>query len=608
MSILTEKQSTALSENEGLQEQLKKLLKGFAFDGNVIKLNKQEIEEDDFLLELKSRYRNPNKPSSLLSKNIEEVLPFVETFNEKRFWWVMPTSGNIHLVRGQKLVFQDGQSIVVNAGEYLDGGYFSKPKESTENDSVFEEQNAKFTLGEQFVYLYRNRKLDLKRESYFVYIEGDYAIKMFDKPMIRFYFHLSPDNKEEILRWAKFLQDTLNEYRIPFGVKYPFNLKNYNYADAGVLYITQNHFPLVAPIIQEIADRFKSILQSNVPLFTLKLYNGIGFAESPLSISESFGTHRRALIWKIIKNKLSYTNGNFVNLDNNIITNEIIRLLKEEDYTEEFYRHAKTKYEYNFETYLSKERQQFKNWGLPKRQWNWLLEFTNSYIQSIEKYNNFIDNFGRLRFQNIAENYGKDLIEKAIWNPESDSYDWLTYDQDNEQEFYRMVDETEKYRIHLFLSELAQITSDNYYQNAADKIKFNHKSIKKNPSLEKAPTPLDEIFAYLDDKTDKEFVEIVVEIQEQLDTLPDLAKLSIEDLKKAAQLIDKYFEKLSLPMKNTYGNYEYCPTYKGKLKMGFLFLTASRARNLKELLSLYKDWYSNSKKEAQNILQIGKIK
>lgn len=572
-----------------LRQNLKNLLNGFLFDGTNI-TNK---DGDDFIAALKERYENKRENLSHEKhehEQVEDIWPFAASFNEKRFWLTI-NNDKVKLNDGQKLVFQDGQSIIVNPGEYIKGGFL--PKEIGNRDDI-----------DEFVYLYRVKKIDRPKENYYVNIEGEYAIKIFEKPMIRFYFHLLPQ-KNRVIEWAEYIQKYLNHYRIPFQIKYPLHLNNYLSADNGVLYIAQNHFPLVAPLVHRVAIEFKDLFHENVPLLTLKLYDGIGFAEDPFFVDDSYGEHRRSLICKIIEESFK----SMTVLDSEEAIDSIMKELIKRGY-KEIYRNANTKYDYNFKEYLKyielgygyKDLIIFSEWEL----WN---KLTDIYIERKEKYNNLIDDYGRKRFYKIAENYGKDLIEKAVWNPIANTYHWLTYDKKNGEYFYRITHNKEQQQLKRFLHLLAKTSEDNYYGRVAERIgnTYDDSESSKDDKPEDAVN-LEELFEFLESDADQPIIVILSKIQEALNTT-EYSHMDKEDFQTLAKIIDRYFEKLSLPMKNSFGNYEYCPNYNGKLKIAVLFLLASSSpATLKELLQFYQAWYKKSTDEAQEILKIWKSK
>lgn len=592
MSLDIQQQSTVLLTEPDLKEQLKTLFKSICYDGITIKKNGVVINEEDFMNLLQYRYENPNENNPSLEGYIETVLPFTEIFNEKRFWLIENNEdilNKIHLENGQQLVSQDGQSIIVNAGEYLNGGFLIDEKK--EDDDTYN----------RFTYLFRNKKIDRPEKiNYYVNVEGDFAVKVFNKPLIRFYFHLLPQ-KEKILEWAKYIQDYLNKYRIPFQLKYPFNLNNYEKSDGGVLYVSQNHFPLVVPLINQIAIKYKELLHAKVPLFVLKLYDGVGFAEDPFFSDDSFGTHRRKMIWEDIIKKIITPNDHCVALGSDEFVNKIIVQLNKLGYSKGLYLNSFTDFSYNFKSHMGAVEMSSLVLSQKPSSTTTLGLITKNIAKIKAQYIDLIDDFGRMRFQEVAQNYGKDLVEKAIWNAKTDTYYWLCYDQDgNGNHFYRTTTNQELHVLKLFLSLLSEDTKDDYYQKIADKIILQPEVNLPINNVKEVTKVLDIIYSHNDDNKENERVlEIIDEIQRSINDLKNPTKLEKEDIQKLAKVVDKFFEKFGLPIKNNFGNYEYCPNYNGKLKIAFLFLVAARARNIKELLDFYKMLYKNNREQAK---------
>jgi hypothetical protein len=104
--------------------------------------------------------------------------------------------------------------------------------------------------------------------------------------LIRFYFHCGRDMAAPFLAT---LTSTLNRFQVPFQLKAPMTPGGYDRTDAIVLYVGARYFPIVAQILA--AAREKVTLAPAVPLFTKRLWPGIGVAVEP-GTGESFGMHR----------------------------------------------------------------------------------------------------------------------------------------------------------------------------------------------------------------------------------------------------------------------------------------------------------------------------
>lgn len=140
-----------------------------------------------------------------------------------------------------------------------------------------------------FIKLYVATEL-LTKEDGFFHIYGKEISDDFSEAMIRFYFNLKP---EGAIKLVGLLSKNLT---IPFQFKCLKKSNLYIRADAGVLYFDKRFFFETYPILQSIFTQMNPFLKPEIPLFTLKITNGIGFAENPPEENESFGTTRSKLI------------------------------------------------------------------------------------------------------------------------------------------------------------------------------------------------------------------------------------------------------------------------------------------------------------------------
>lgn len=537
-----------------LFDEVKSVLKETTFQEGLLTFDKQKFDEVDKKLSfIYERYKNPKSLSEQKNENVEQLLPFIENFNEKRFWFV-DNNNKIKLNDGEKLVSQDGQSIVVRPGEYLSAGelVLSNTQESM-----------------AFVYLYRVAKYTRTNKNLYLNIEGDHAMKIAQKPMIRFYFNLKP-NKEGVNSWSKHIQDYLNRYRIPFQLKYPLNLANYKYADSGVLYVSQNHFSLVVNLINEIFLIYKSrpedaVLNDKIPLFTHKIYPGIGFAEDPYYTDLSFGERRCADIIQVLDTtSVSWDqSGNSFEKAVGAITNKLLDL----GYSVEgMFRNPNTGYKYPIfkeifdEDNVSKKDQ--KNihvplWGNPER---------SEYLQ-------------------IAIRYCNDLIEKAIWNPLTEKYLWITYEEKDNKKFHRLINTNEAALIHFLLTSLSNFVADKaIYCSVAEKIEVGAGS--------KSSTNYADVFLKFVNLNISENSKGITEIKDYFTKI-----LSNKRFKTYERQLQKVYDNINviapklvvkengynLPFLNTYGNYEFCPNKEGKLRVALFFLVAYKPETFPEI-------------------------
>lgn len=85
----------------------------------------------------------------------------------------------------------------------------------------------------------------------------------------------------------------LNRFQVPFQAKAPLSPSLYDRTDAIVLYVGVRYFVIAARIVD--AARKAARLTPSVPLFTKRLWPGIGVAIEP-GTGESFGSHRCRLV------------------------------------------------------------------------------------------------------------------------------------------------------------------------------------------------------------------------------------------------------------------------------------------------------------------------
>lgn len=580
--------------NPPLVQQINELFNDFEFDGVTLTQNHLAIAKERQLDVIYERYKNKIPDFQAADQNVEELLPFVQKFNGKGFWRIIDNP-KIKPKDGQLLVEQDGQAILIKAGDYLNGGFFRD-----EDDKAGGPLDPITKITTRFVYIYRTKKIDRVVKNLYVNVEGKYALKIVKKPTIRFYFNLKPNAKEVIL-WAKSLQYELNKCRIPFQLKYPLNLQNYEFSDSGVLYVAQNHFLLVAPIIKIIAQKFNDLFFDSLPLFTFKLFTGIGFAEDPFEDRESFGRHRCNLIWEYIeKNKLKLDTNNSVNTIASTVCH-----LNGMGYTDDFFIAANTGYSYDFNVFLHSLTDEKMQRNPSEKSLNILNYIQNKFEGCGENENNVVkkyEKYGRVRFLFLAENYAKDLIEKAIWNPMDKHYDWLTYDEEiiNESKngFYRLVTDEEKSLIHYFFKKLIanKYINYQYYSNVLNKLGFP--DFLQSEEADIGSQLFDGLFDSGVVKND--LIKTINNIQKKADSLDTLTQLQANSRELADEVVT-FFEKLSLPMKNDYGNFEYCPTFKGKLRIALLFIFASDPRSYSELNSEYKKWATKKVKNNDSM-------
>ena len=127
---------------------------------------------------------------------------------------------------------------------------------------------------------------------YFAYGDADGDDRDANEPGGRYYWHLT---REIAVPFMKEVAPRLNEAGIPFQVKVLSDPDAYHRADAGVLFFSRRDQDRIAPVIARIHASVAGGLRLEVPLFTKRVADGLGFAEDP-SGSRSFGDARCQLV------------------------------------------------------------------------------------------------------------------------------------------------------------------------------------------------------------------------------------------------------------------------------------------------------------------------
>jgi hypothetical protein len=131
--------------------------------------------------------------------------------------------------------------------------------------------------------------LDAQPGYYFAF--GEILDELADQlSLLRLYFHC---DAESAVRLVGELSRTLNAFQVPFQLKTPAAPTSYGRTDAAVLYIGARYFAITARVVAQVREDLP--LEPAVPLFTKRLWPGIGAAVEPGS-GESFGEHRCRLV------------------------------------------------------------------------------------------------------------------------------------------------------------------------------------------------------------------------------------------------------------------------------------------------------------------------
>ena len=107
-------------------------------------------------------------------------------------------------------------------------------------------------------------------------------------PIVRYYWHLLAGAAVPFVAAATSL---LNAAGIPFRLKVLSDPNHFHRADSGLIFVRWHFLPQVSEIVAGIHADLRSGLRREVPLFTRRLADGLGFAEDPGN-AMSFGQHR----------------------------------------------------------------------------------------------------------------------------------------------------------------------------------------------------------------------------------------------------------------------------------------------------------------------------
>lgn len=134
-------------------------------------------------------------------------------------------------------------------------------------------------------------KEDRHRQPVFYYAFSNEFMDT-SKKMVRIYWNCTSEGAPVLL---KNITAKLNHYNIPFLFKCLNHPGLYFRRDAAVLYIEDNHMPVLEFLLSEICEAMNSYCEDDVPLFSYHYSKGVGIAENP-NMHESFGMNRMALV------------------------------------------------------------------------------------------------------------------------------------------------------------------------------------------------------------------------------------------------------------------------------------------------------------------------
>lgn len=115
------------------------------------------------------------------------------------------------------------------------------------------------------------------------------AVDPGDAPPVRLYFNIRPAGAVDLLAQ---LTRVLNRYQIPFQFKIPVSTAGFTRVDSAVLYVSRRFLPIVLMATPAIVAGLEDRMAADTPLFSLRLADGIGFAEDLGDPGVSFGQAR----------------------------------------------------------------------------------------------------------------------------------------------------------------------------------------------------------------------------------------------------------------------------------------------------------------------------
>lgn len=155
-------------------------------------------------------------------------------------------------------------------------------------------------LGDDVLAL-RSREYRGRSPGFYAFV-GNAPEQAFDEvsPLVRFYWHLLPSSATEFVRRVS---SRLGDAGVPFWAKVLDDPSAYVRCDAGVLYVPENRAAEVVPFVLDLQARLQPYMRPSTPMFTLRLRDGLGFAEDPPG-RDSFGMARCNLVAEALVRRL----------------------------------------------------------------------------------------------------------------------------------------------------------------------------------------------------------------------------------------------------------------------------------------------------------------
>lgn len=148
---------------------------------------------------------------------------------------------------------------------------------------------------------YRRKKVIFDRDIFY-YLMSQTVANVVSPVSVRFYFNVSREGIHLLIDQLSF---HFNKYQIPFDFKCLNDPDLFGKrADSAVMYLEKRYVNFGFEIFNRFYPALREHLQSSIPLFTLPVYEGIAFAESPPNPTDSFGQSRAKVIAKGIENAI----------------------------------------------------------------------------------------------------------------------------------------------------------------------------------------------------------------------------------------------------------------------------------------------------------------
>jgi hypothetical protein len=122
---------------------------------------------------------------------------------------------------------------------------------------------------------------------------GDHEFPADGANQLRFYWNLQPGGAVALMR---VLTTRLNDAGLAYRFKVVSDAEAYSRADAGVLYGARADAARLAALVEDTYLQVRTWMKPATPAFTEERAAGLGFAESPDDLNESFGTARCELL------------------------------------------------------------------------------------------------------------------------------------------------------------------------------------------------------------------------------------------------------------------------------------------------------------------------